>query len=382
MSADCNVNIRLQELQTEKSDMTLFLLELKKVFALRSVVITVAAFGLCFSVWLLIPVAHDRMDSFDYQLPLQMVEQYGKTIDEAEMADFTQQFRQAENTVVQIAAELGFTGYTLEQINDRGLLYEKDGVKAQKLYDSDEYERYVIMATYEQWSHNETYPHGQPYTTDIINQNMVTLYDRWFPLLITLIAVSMLLFISPFLAADNEQNIMPLQFSGTVGRKIRRRQIGAVVAAAILLTTILTGFAVGLLFLRTQPFAFWDSSVNSFFLTNRRIFEMTFGQLVLAYILQIYIHSIGAALLAVGASRFSRNMVTLMIKVVPLVVLFILFTQYTVADGILYRKLEPRSSPFLEGSGLWGFAASVAMLILTFAIDCFIAHRDRRIDAA
>jgi hypothetical protein len=247
--------------------MRLWLLELQKIFAPRPVIVSLSVFVLCFMVWLFTPIAGDKMDGYDYRLPMQMLEDYGRTMEPADIADFESKFQAAEKEMMDYAAQLGLGEFSPDEQN-----------AADEFYASEPYIEWIIMLTYE------------------------------------------------------------------------------------------------------QPYAFFGSSVNSFFLMNRRIFEMTFGQLILAYIAQMYLLSLGAALAAFIASRFSKNLMSLVIKAVPIGALLILLQTYAMTGGMLYTKLEPNSSAFTDGLGLWGLAANTAWLALAAALSAWIVHRDRRID--
>jgi hypothetical protein len=104
-----------------------------------------------------------------------------------------------------------------------------------------------------------------------------------------------------------------------------------VLLSAFLLTTLLLS-VFGAIYGKNGTWVFFDSGLTSFLNGFIFWFNVTYGQYVLLYAGLLYMLCLGAAALAFVLSRFSRNLITLILKLIPLFAALVFFCVFGLND--------------------------------------------------
>ncbi|MCL2399745.1 MAG: hypothetical protein FWC91_08400, partial [Defluviitaleaceae bacterium] len=111
--------------------------------------------------------------------------------------------------------------------------------------------------------------------------------------------------ILPFLAYDRMRNLVMLQYSTAIGRKLKHRQLAATAISAIIISTLLL-VIFSIIYSTTGIFRYWNHEVVSFANPGTILFfRFTFGQYFSLLMAMTYIIGIGASFIAFVISRFS-----------------------------------------------------------------------------
>jgi hypothetical protein len=124
-------------------------------------------------------------------------------------------------------------------------------------------------------------------------------------------------FVAPLVAADRSRRTHSLQYTAKAGRAILRQQFAAVMISAFAVTTLIIAFFLGMVS-RLGIQVLWNHGINSFMEMGAYWLPVTFGQYVIMMIGLIYLICMGYTALAFVLSRLSKNIMSLMLKIVPL----------------------------------------------------------------
>jgi len=149
------------------------------------------------------------------------------------------------------------------------------------------------------------------------------------------------------------------------------------IACSLRVTTLLI-LVFGGIYSVNSTYLFWNANINSGLNTgNYSVFSMTYGQWVMAMIALMYILSLGISMLAFVLSRFSRNMITLIMKLIPLfaAVAYLCTAVFNYSFSMLYNALYNLVRIF----GTEAIVCGVVMLI-GFTTATFVVRREKRVD--
>jgi hypothetical protein len=196
--------------------------------------------------------------------------------------------------------------------------------------------------------------------------------------ILTLLAT--LILISPLVVSDRASGVFLLQYCSKQGRGMLLKQYYAVLASAFLLTTALI-VIFGLIYTGNGTFVFWNNGMDSFnnALDAGMWFRMTYGGWILLCCAMIYALSLGAASIAFVFSRFSRNFVTMIMKLLPFLVVLVLYSTQTFNYAFGIRG---NSSQIAAIQDIPGYEAILSILILIAgaALAVRITKREQHID--
>jgi phosphoglycerol transferase MdoB-like AlkP superfamily enzyme len=152
--------------------------------------------------------------------------------------------------------------------------------------------------------------------------------------------------VSPLLVSDRNGNLHHLQYSSILGRKIVYRQFAATLLSAFALTTLLILIFVAVYGVN-GTYLFWNSNLSSDFnIGIYTVFSLTYGGWVIAMVALMYVLALGVSAFAFIISRFSRNLITLVMKLIPIFAAIAylsvsVFNQlFTMLDNKLYLLLR------------------------------------------
>ncbi|MCL2078705.1 MAG: hypothetical protein FWH17_02550 [Oscillospiraceae bacterium] len=199
-------------------------------------------------------------------------------------------------------------------------------------------------------------------------------YASYFAVMLML---AVLILVSPLLVFDRSRYIHHLQYSSKTGRKIMRKQLAATLLSAFILTTLLL-LIFGGIYSINDTYLFWDANINSGLnLGNYSVFNMTYGQWVTAIIALMYVLALGFSMLAFVMARFSRNMITLIMKLIFLftAAAYLCAAIFNYSFSMLYNTLyqilrEPGAEAYVSGF----------VLLLGLVPAVFVTQMEKRAD--
>lgn len=131
-----------------------------------------------------------------------------------------------------------------------------------------------------------------------------------------LVVLATLALLAPLIVRDHSRQMRLLQYSSRLGRRLIRQQLVAVILSSCMLTTLLLA-VMGLIYSSNDTWMFWNSGLASYLNSYFHLLPLTYGQYILTYIAILYAIGIGSAMTAFVLSRFSQNIITLVIKLIP-----------------------------------------------------------------
>ena len=197
--------------------------------------------------------------------------------------------------------------------------------------------------------------------------------SRYFSNLLVWIIVSVCLLISPLTVRDKMRKMRQLQWSSRHGRKILNTQFKASVLSAIALTTI-NILLFGPVFLLKIPSVFFDCHMLSFMQGSLPWFNWTLRGWLAVMVLLSYAAGVSAASAAFFLSRYSQNLVAMLLKLIPLIIISAIIAMKLLVNAFYY------SSPLYKISGIPGIEAIVpcSALILGAALCMAACKKEKK----
>ena len=192
-----------------------------------------------------------------------------------------------------------------------------------------------------------------------------------------LLMLSVLILVSPLLVSDRNSNVHHLQYSSKLGRKIVYRQFVATLFSAAALTTLLV-LIFAAVFNVNGTYCFWNNNLSSDFnIGIYTVFSLTYGRWVMAMIALMYTMSLGVAALAFVLSRLSRNLITLVMKLIPLFAVMAFFN-VSVFDG-LFTILNSAFYRLLRVFGAEVYVCGV-FLVVSLVVALLVLRKEKHLD--
>ena len=298
--------------------MRIIINEIKKLFNLKILLIL----GLIvFIIWKIfisfwIEVFPNGSNTPTFNLSVQMLKDYGTTMDEKEFEDFKEKSALREKEADEYlkgdkeAQELGIKSYReLRESLDKGKTDEKVEALHSKIYFKDNVylfwemqSRESLIASYE----NPLNRNAELYSSkpnkykrlkelekgdqlkSVLSYVTFSNYDSLITNFSILVVVTLAFIISPIFLRDEKNKVNFLQYSSKTGRKIgSKKVISAMITAFGISTLELIG--IFLMYIPNDTLQFWNCSINSKFNYMVSWFDLTFGQYIMLTILVIYI---------------------------------------------------------------------------------------------
>ena len=200
--------------------------------------------------------------------------------------------------------------------------------------------------------------------------------ERYIVYFSVLLMLSVLILVSPLLTSDRHRGIHYLQYSSGRGREIMGSQLAATLLSAFALTTLLI-LIFGWIFSLNGTGLFWNNYINSDFNVGvYTVFKMTYGEWVVSAVLLMYVLALSASVLAFILSRFSGNLITLIMKLIPaFAVLGFLCVK-------LFDRLFGMFNELYLTLRIFGAEAYVCGVLLIFAFLAvwLVLRREKRVD--
>lgn len=371
--------------------MKIILYELKKIWNWKIIGLMVIIASLFYQMFLYYPIEHFRDNHphiEGHDLAVEMTERYGTNITEEELEEFIHDKKYINElefeTIVEtspVFEEVGITTY-----EDYQLLNNKFFEKPEELT-NEEQEAIKIMHNDEQTDYriyiidrinaiaeDDSYIYKSNSILDGYTFETTMTYIGQLAILILLLS---LLLVSHLVVSDRTKHVHFLQYTSTNGRKILSLQMVAVMISAFLLTTLCIVVFGGII-LRNDILVFWDNNVNSFLnsFIGEPWFELTFGEYILISILFIYILTLSVTLVTFIISRFSQNMVTMIMKLIPV------FAVTTIIFNVLFNQMFTPHNLFYQLTSIVGVEGllSVVLLVAALVATFFTLKKEKYID--
>lgn len=334
--------------------MRIIINEIKKLFNLKILLILgLIVFIICkifISFW--IEVFPNGSETPDFNLSVQMLKDYGTTMDEKEFEDFKEKSALREKEADEYlkgdkeAQELGIKSYReLRESLDKGKTDEKVEALHSKIYFKDNVylfwemqSRESLIASYENpLNRNAELYSSKPNKYKRLKElekgdqlksvlSYVTFlnYDSLITNFSILVVVTLAFIISPIFLRDEKNKVNFLQYSSKTGRKIgSKKVISAMITAFGISTLELIGLF--LMYIPNNTLQFWNCSINSKFNYMVSWFDLTFGQYIMLTILVIYIITFVVTSISLFVSSKVKSYVALIGVQVPILGALIMF---------------------------------------------------------
>ena len=382
--------------------------EMKKIWNMKMLLIITA---LCAFFYLMFleyevdfPNGHPAAEVFD--LSIQMTKEYGLTLEEAEHAAFVTKTRgelivKAESYIqsMPIFAQAGIHTYAdYEKVDEKEeqteleseaiwtLLREACGFVGFQLealdyieasYDQAGYVAYLLSKSASERETARLLEIQETKEYRNIMSSWVLENTVNYSIYLSILAVlAVLILVSPLIASDRARNMHLLQYSAKQGRSMIGRQFAAVMLSAFLLATLLLT-VFGALYSTNGTWVFWKNGMTSFLGSyGFFLFRMTYGQYILACIALIYMLCLGAAAFAFVLSRFSQNLIALILKLIPFFGLM-----GALASGVFLHAFH-YGNILYTGTGIFGIEAIACGMVLLagLAASVYTVRRERNVD--
>ncbi|MDE7423633.1 MAG: hypothetical protein K2N51_08075 [Lachnospiraceae bacterium] len=188
-------------------------------------------------------------------------------------------------------------------------------------------------------------------------------YSRWE---ITFILLSILILLAPVVTRDRLTNMQQLQWSSKQGRKVLITQLGAVLLSTAILVIIELVIFIGVYSTLGTQF-FWNNPIHTFEYAQIFWFDLTYGQYVICMIGITIVLSLGMAGIAFVLSRYSRHYISLLFKVVPVFVIFALFINVALTEGLFDFTSMLSQITGIAGIEVWS-AVGIFLIATTMCI--------------
>lgn len=349
--------------------MRIIINEIKKLFNLKILLIL----GLIvFIIWKIfisfwIEVFPNGSETPDFNLSVQMLKDYGTTMDEKEFEDFKEKSALREKEADEYlkgdteAQELGIKSYReLRESLDKGKTDEKVEALHSKIYFKDNVylfwemqSRESLIASYENpLNRNAELYSSKPNKYKRLKElekgdqpksvlSYVTFlnYDSLITNFSILVVVTLAFIISPIFLRDEKNKVNLLQYSSKTGRKIGSKKVISAIITAFGIS-ILELIILFLMYIPNDTLQFWNCSINSKFNYMVSWFDLTFGQYIMLTILVIYIITFVVTSVSLFVSSKVKNYVALIGIQVPILGALIMFL-----DNIGLNHMTTINSP-------------------------------------
>lgn len=193
-------------------------------------------------------------------------------------------------------------------------------------------------------------------------------------------AIAIIALLSPFLITDRMRQINYIQYASRSGRRVFGYQCLASVLSGIVLGLIIVSLFFAIFFMNGY-IKYWDTPIQAYRVGTIFLPNITLGQYTYLIGGMILLFSLSAAGLIFLLSRFSLNILTLLIKTVPaalgLIALLFFSTNMAFSNhNMLANKLFMGRVLGLE------FYLSLVAAIISLLLALVIVWRERRTDLA
>lgn len=317
-------------------------MELKKIWK-PWILLVIAGMGLLFGfLFLEFPLNYfpnGPQCEEQYRLMQEWAEKYGTEMDLAEYRDASEELKKM----------LGVTDGTAD--GDALISYAADSSEYLQQWASALYEyekRYEIL---NQNINENVYTGAEQIRVEDVIRNekrdgilpyeaMGNAFEYWRWVLVFLV-FSVMVLLAPNVTKDALTGVYKLQYASKRGRNIIRTQFFAAVLSAFGIV-ILEIMIFAACYAKLGTWQFWNHPINSFYEGDVYWFDISFGQYLLFILLLAVFFSGSAAGIVFSLSCFSRNYISLILKMIPAFILLAFLSNQCVIylfsfDNLIYK---------------------------------------------
>lgn len=192
--------------------------------------------------------------------------------------------------------------------------------------------------------------------------------------------VAVIVLVAPLLATDRMKKMNLVQYSSTIGRRILGIQLAATAVSALALSLLLI-IAAYTPFLLSGAVDYWNASILSFTSSDMMLYNLTFGQYAIILAGMILVFSVGAGCFTFILARFSTNIMTMLIKTVPVGVAVAGIAGLTLNMAFSYNNIV-FSTIF---GGRWNAPETVVCVVVAavgILATAVVTMREKRVDVS
>ena len=218
----------------------------------------------------------------------------------------------------------------------------------------------------------------ESYNSNLIRYDLTNNFSMWATLICIFAVIAVVLLTAPTLVNDRSQGLHYIQYSASAGRKTLKTQFVAAAFSSVILGAAVVGAAYAAYFGLTDSGLYWNAHIadysGTFFMYNITLSQYVF---ILGGMTILLCAATGC--FAFMMARYSANIVTLMIKAVPIAAAisgaaFISMYGLLSSDNILFHDIFRGNIEFTEFilcGFIWFFGIIAAGLIV---------RHERRVD--
>jgi len=383
--------------------MNIVLYEMKKIWNFKLLLIIATLCALFFFLFMdfyikYYPNGHPETEEVNYAT--QMIEQYGLSLEPKEYDEFIEEEKADIYSKIEtyIKTNSVFSDAKIYTFEDFEKVYEKESLtqlesnakeallgeesdyilyKLQKLqsierfYDVDfnDFLNEKEQLRLDKLQYAEKYNNIMSITTFSNTVMYLTYFSR-------LAILTVLLFVAPLVISDRTKNLHLLQYTSKCGRKVFNRQFAAIILSAFLLTTVLI-LIFGTIYSINGTSLFWNNRLISFMNPSGVFwFDISYGQYIILFVIFLYLLCLGTASIVFILSRYSQNIITLILKLIPAVVAF-----WALCFGVFFNTFSS-SNTLYKLTKIFGIEPIICsfIFIVGFIVSFYIMKRERKID--
>lgn len=215
---------------------------------------------------------------------------------------------------------------------------------------------------------------------NLINYNLCIEFSLYAAVVGVFSAIAGIVLIAPLLTTDRMQKVNLIQYSSAIGRRMLGIQLAATAVSALMLSLLLI-VAAYTPFLLAGAADYWNAPILSHRGGHMLLYNITFGQYAIILAGMILVLSVGAACFAFILARFSTNMMTMLIKTVPVGVAVSGIAVLSINMALSYNNIV-FSAIF---RGRWDAPETIVCACVGVAgmlAAAVVARREKRVDVA
>lgn len=302
------------------------------------------------------PNGRPELDS--YRIGVEMVENYGPEMDEAELADFKEKYKQEVRKADQFlqerkdAQEVGVTSYE----KFKNIDFDKDQLAGEfrskimfeesvdLFWELQERERLVEFHDSKNEIIQNELADANPRQKKRLKELMKAGQNQVYPEVAVMnfksiirsigiaVLISVVILVSPILIRDRSLRLLDLQYTAKIGRSIFKKKVAAGLISAFLVMTGLLAIYLGL-YSQNHPTQFFNVPMNAF-IGEYEWYYLTFFQYIILTVLAVYLLGFILVLISLSISHLVPTFTTLIGVQVPVIFALLAFGISYLVDRI------------------------------------------------
>ena len=317
----------------------MFYAEMKKIWRTAIVIVTVIISLLMFFSFMFrcLKPFHtgDGADSLGIKLEIcsDLIDKYGNRIEPEEFAEVENDYSQLMSGADSVIRENELFARNGVNNHEDYIQYMQNAINGSEGYDYNTYSEMrdmiinetgfspLYFEVYEDilQKYREAYAAGDG-RTGILPFEILVYSNNYFMYLIILCIICAFPAAALVMVNDRSSNVSAYQYSGKQGRRIYRTQYMCMNISVMIITSIASAAAL-YMWKTTGAFKFAGSAISSFLNEEVSAVPLTYGRLVVYFVLIAYILALGTSGIVFFLSANSTNIVNMLTKAVPVTVI-------------------------------------------------------------